>query len=321
VDTYARLGYNGEMDIQRKFQNKFKDCYPTGGFDPVPFPKSMPDKKVQKVPAILFQITGVRAEVKLNTSKTKKKPKTHDKKAKNNQYIIRWLGIQNSKYVALPEHWVDKNVDQTIIDEAVRRGIASMQGAKNKGAKERFAKLPPGDVRDDDPPEQLRNLELGLNYYYQGKIDNCLMGSFANAVHQMTNSSTARQLLESWSPLNYTSLDRWAKFQEIATRVLVDSVHESNQKLNVSFHKLKKPFQLTMDDSMPIVIQLRGRDGSETHAVTVFRGNIYDSASRYVLKKSEATLQWCSGQYGFERALKTFVLQMESVQKKKRKRH
>jgi hypothetical protein len=33
---------------------------------------------------------------------------------------------------------------------------------------------------------------LGLNYYYQGKIDNCLMGSFANEISQMMGASTAR---------------------------------------------------------------------------------------------------------------------------------
>jgi hypothetical protein len=109
--------------------------------------------------------------------------------------------------VALPEDWVDNNMNPAIYDKAVRRGITCMKGEKKTGARDRFAKLPPGDVRDDNPPEHLRNLELGLNYYYQGKISNCLMGSFANAVDQMMGSSMTRQLLESWSPSHYSLLD------------------------------------------------------------------------------------------------------------------
>jgi hypothetical protein len=130
------------------------------------------------------------------------------------------------------------------------------RGRKHTGAKERFAKLPPGDVQDDDPPEHLCNVELDLNYHYQGKIDNCLMGSFANAVDQMMGSSTVRQLLKSWSPSHYTSLDRWAKFQEIASKVIKNYVKESNQQCVVTFHRPVNPFNLSMDNSMPLVIEL-----------------------------------------------------------------
>jgi hypothetical protein len=323
VKEYARVGFGGHMDKLRFYNTTAKDCNPPGGFEHVPFPRCRVDKKDKDVPQIFFQITGVRAEVKHATSRVKKS-KPHNKKARYDKYTIRWLGIQNSKYVALPEAWVDKNIAPLIYEEAVRRGIACLKGERNRGGKERFAKLPPGDVRDDDPPEHLRNLELGLNYYYQGKVDNCLMGSFANAMDQMMGSSTARELLDSWSPSYFSSLDRWTKFQEIAAHAIVGSVNKMkivNGPTVVNFKRPKKPFHLSMDDSMPIVIQLRGRDGSETHAITVFNGNIYDSASRYILKKTESTLQWCSGEYGFDRALKTFVLNMETRQKTKRKRH
>ena len=73
---------------------------------------------------------------------------------------------------------------------------------------------------------------------------------------------------------------------------------------------------------MPILVQLKGRDGSETHAVTVYKNNIYDGASRYVLTKTMETLMWCCGQFGFEKILKTYVLKIEKVVKsKKRSRH
>ena len=95
-----------------------------------------------------------------------------------------------------------------------------MKGAKFTGGIERFVKLPPGDTQDDDPPEILRNVALGYNYYYQGQIDKCLMGGFANAVSSWMGSTIAKVLLQTWSPSHHTSRDCWTKFQEHAIKTL-----------------------------------------------------------------------------------------------------
>ena len=69
--------------------------------------------------------------------------------------MVRWLGIQDSKYVRLPAEWVDQNIDSHIMAEAIRHGKAKMKGAKFTGGIERFVKLPPGDTQEDDPSEML----------------------------------------------------------------------------------------------------------------------------------------------------------------------
>ena len=127
------------------------------------------------VPKSHFQITGVRAEVMMRTGVniTSTGKGAYNKKAHASSYAIRWLGIQNSKFVGLPEEWVKQNIDKDIREEAICRGKAKMKGDKFTGGIERFVKLPPGDTRNDDPPEHLRNAALGYNYYYQGHIDNC----------------------------------------------------------------------------------------------------------------------------------------------------
>jgi hypothetical protein len=51
----------------------------------------------------------------------------------------------------------------------------------------------------------------------------------------------------------------------------------------------------------------------------VFKDNIYDSASRYILKKSEATLQWCSGEFGYDQSLKTCCIANGNTTYKKTK--
>ena len=207
---------------------------------------------------------------------TKATKLTYNKKAKHDKYVVRWLGLQNSKYVALPKEWVEDNIDGDIIDEAMQRGMAYLKGEKNYRAKERFFKLPPGNAHKDDPPINIRDDHLGLNYYYQGKIDNCLMGSFANALSRLLGVTTARKLLETWNPSHHTSLDRWTKFQDHAIKIIC------TKKKQVYFEHQRNRFDLTTDDTMPIVLQLKGNDRSETHAVTVFRNQIYDSASQYV---------------------------------------
>ena len=133
------------------------------------------------------------------------------------------------------------------------------------------------------------------------------MGGFANAVSTMMGSTIAKLLLQTWSPSHHTSRDRWTKFQEHAIKTL----HMPGKR--VVFAKSKESFHIGMDNSMPIVIQLRGKDGLETHAIIVYRNSIYNSSSRYILKKSMETIEWCCGVYGYDRTLRTYILRIENV--------
>ncbi len=95
---------------------------------------------------------------------------------------------------------------------------------------------------------------------------------------------------------------------------------------------LLKRFQcpdiLKMDDSSPVVIQLRSGDKSETHAICIYKNRIYDSASRYVLSKTKEALNWCCGTFGFDAHLRLYRLELQedmvrrdTMKKKKAKRH
>jgi hypothetical protein len=67
---------------------------------------------------------------------------------------------------------------------------------------------------------------------------------------------------------------------------------------------------LNMADSLPVVVQLRGGDKSESHSVCIYNGSIFDSASRFVLVKSWETLNWCCGDYEFEAHVRFYRLQL-----------
>jgi hypothetical protein len=202
IDEYASTGPCGEYAIQREFKDDIAlECNPPGGLDSVPFQqcKSHHSHKGMKlVPEIYYQITGIRADIRWDRSK-KKSNALYNKNARGHRTITQWLGLQNSKYVALPEDWLTKNVPDETREEAWHRGMASLNGEEI---------LPPGDARDDDPPESICCLESGLNHYYQGKVDNCVMGSFANAISFMMGPKIAQELLDKWVPSHLSITDR-----------------------------------------------------------------------------------------------------------------
>jgi hypothetical protein len=80
---------------------------------------------------------------------------------------------------------------------------------------------------------------------------------------------------------------------------------------------------LNTDDSSPVVVQLKAKDNSESHAICLFQGCIYDSASRFVLDKHKTALDWCCEPYGFQCHLRVYRLtkkEMEEPKQMKKKR-
>jgi hypothetical protein len=78
---------------------------------------------------------------------------------------------------------------------------------------------------------------------------------------------------------------------------------------------------LLVDDTLPMVVQLKSGDQSESHAFCIFDGCIYDSASRFVLQKNEEALNWCCRSYGFECHLRVYRLEPKAKKKMKRRRY
>ena len=190
------------------------------------------------------------------------------------------------------------NFDPKILDEAQKR-------AQESGhiRDDRFLVIPPGDLRDDDPPFALRHNQ-GLNYYYQGVDDNCVMGGLVNAVYWWLGQELADKLLTTHHTLGVKGFWNYF-FQDVHTTLTAYNFRR--------FHCIDI---LKADDSCPMVVQLRSKDKSESHAVCIFQGCIYDSASRFVLNKDMATLNWCCNVYGFECHLRVYRVEKKAVKTK-----
>ena len=251
-------------------------CNPVG-FDHVPVAR-MP---TPSVPDIHRQIKALRAQIRYEGT-TKE--------------VVRWLGLQGGRYVSLPTPWVILNFDPTIVMEAM-----ALARKTEPEAYRQFLTIPPGDCRNDDPPISIRHGK-GSNYYFQGEVDNCAIGGLSNAVFCMLGKACADRLLQFVKP---DAKSFWNMF--------VKHIQGSLPGYRVprrNCHDI-----LTLDDSSPFVAQLRAKDNSESHAICIFQGCIFDSASRFVLKKNQDALEWCCGVYGFDRHLR--IYQLEKILLKK----
>lgn len=255
-------------------------CNPPG-FEYVPVARS----ESTQIPTSHLQIRGLKAQLL---------------KQKRGKPIVRWLGLQGEKYVSLPTDWVELNFDKELILDKAKR--MAEDWLEKRSVKNRFFHLPVGDSRHDDPPIDIRD-ERGFNFYYQGEDDNCVLGGFVNAVYWMFGPDEADSLL---------------RVRKVKKKINPnDSVwfHLCKKANCVLFHgyemrklKIKEKDTLLIPDSYPVVVQLQSKDGSQSHAVCLYKGRIYDSASRYVLIKNEAALNWCCGAYPFARHLKLYHL-------------
>ena len=272
-------------------------CNPVG-FEEVPVARMASTT----VPEIYMQITGIRADVR---------------KSKRGQPVaLRWLGLQNGKYVSLPKEWVELNFDEAILKEAKDRSEDALAGRAKK-QKSPWLRLPIGDARDDNPPVAIRHKQ-GLNYYYQGKEDNCLMGGLVNAIFRMTGPDDADSLLKDYPcQIIYEQWDQFVRHTNVVMR----------DRFNVRRLKTKEDV-LNLDSTYPMVVHLKSTDGSDTHAVCVFQDFFYDSASRFVLSKSLDCLNWCCGTYEYAGHLRIYHLQPVAAKglvakktKKKRNRY
>jgi hypothetical protein len=175
-NTYARLPSHSRAVCQAD-EKLTATCNPSG-FEYVPIAR-MPSSTV---PDHLVQIKALRAEIVSEGEKS----------------TTRWLGLQGGKYISLPTEWVILNFNNLTLDEDKRRATVVMKGGK-KSSMDKFVPLPVGDSREDDRPRSIRK-NKGFNYYYQGKMDVCVLGGLVNAVFWMIGLDPAKYLLHNYSP-------------------------------------------------------------------------------------------------------------------------
>jgi hypothetical protein len=263
------------------------------GFDRIPLARIRTSAKED---VTNFQIKGLRVEIKTVH---------HEKDGKRfSKELTRWTGLQNDKLVSLPLKWVERN-----FSESFRKKVLGAQENITAGDTRGWVRLPIGDCRLDDPPCSIRNSKAGLNMYYQGQVDNCLPGGFVNALYHAGWKKEAQEILAIYKETTDTVSKRFiSKFIR-----KVQAVFQNKYKLVA----LRNVRLLSDDTLMPLLVVLRARDGSESHSITVFQDFLFDSASRFVLRKCLDSLDWSCGASGYDCPVKVYGLQETKVDMKK----
>jgi hypothetical protein len=94
--------------------------------------------------------------------------------------------------MSLPTAWVETNFDPELLAVAKSRGESYLAG---ESPLPRFVPLPVGASRDDNPPVPIRDNQ-GFNFYFQGKIGNCVLGGLVNAVFWLLGPDESEALLK-----------------------------------------------------------------------------------------------------------------------------
>ena len=120
------------------------------------------------------------------------------------------------------------------------------------------------------------------------------MDAFCSAMFDFGGIAQVMQLRTApgFSNINQTSCTFWIDFGNVVNRhfspIGLQCFRQAN---NMSVNEL-----LVLDDSFVIITTLKSNDGMVgQHAVAIFNGGIYDANCRYVLKKTQESLDWCCG--------------------------
>jgi hypothetical protein len=208
----------------------------------------------------------------------------------------------------LPRKWVEENFSL----ELRRNCQAIAVGLGGKRNPKKYLLIPAGDVHNvvDDPPPQSEILTDVPVKYQQGKSDTCLRDSLASAIHAFGFVEQAKELSETLQ-LTGCNLELVGEVTAAVRRLFAKDNLELVKVVDNAcrVHRIG-----TEDMSWPIVLVLMTSDGGYgSHAITVWKGWIFDSNLEYALQWSQQSLDWCSGAdskcIGFSRSFRLCPVQ------------
>ena len=165
--------------------------------------------------------------------------------------------------------------------------------------------IPAGDVHDVgmDPPPSAELLPDYITKYQQGERDTCLRDSLASALTVVGFVAEA-DIIASKEELVGSTVDLVTQTIALVRRQFSKARLVMKKIYN---HACSVESIAQLDSAWPIVLLLQTSDGSHSsHAITTWKGMIFDSNCKSPLRWSQKTLDWCSGPesacIGFSRA-------------------
>jgi hypothetical protein len=173
------------------------------------------------------------------------------------------------------------------------------QGVRGTSNSRKLVKIPPGDSTVRGQPDDTLLFYMRLSKYQQKDKSTCLIDAFCSAIHEFGCMRQVEELRLHQDSHNLSEANKnlWGSFVTLVNRIFrTVGLNLCRVKGNIRVQDL-----LDYNDSFVIVALLIASDRSDgQHAIAVFKGGIYDSNSKYVLKKTQESLDWCFGDNGIK---------------------
>ena len=167
--------------------------------------------------------------------------------------------------------------------------------------KQRWMMVPLGHNHNDDEVDvKLLRPEIPIKFP-QDDVKSCLCTSLASALAHMGHMKIADTLVAKMIPfIGVDAKSQWIGLEKMLLEMKDEKIHIA--KLNfkrggkrLPKHKLAIE-DLTVDHENSLDVHaaaLIGTDGSESHAVAVVDGLIFDSSANCAMALSKSSLDWC----------------------------
>ena len=215
---------------------------------------------------------------------------------------------ERSKTVNLSTEWVEYHFQKSFLNSVMSLGNKQMtypwQGLRRWvliPREQRWMMVPLGyNYNYDSVDVKLLRREIPIKFP-QDDLKSCLYTSLASAFAHMGHMKIADTLVEKMVPfIGVDAKSQWNGLEKMLREIKDEKIHVAKFNFKRGGKRLPK-HKLAIEDltddhknSLDVhAAALIGTDGSESHAVAVVDGLIFDSSANCAMVLSQSSLDWC----------------------------
>ena len=207
---------------------------------------------------------------------------------------VRSTSNKRAKPIKLSTAWVNYHFTKSYLNMVQKMG-------RGRPREQRWVHTPLGYNSNIDELD-VKNIRMDIPIECpQGETKSCLFSSLASAFTHMGHRTIAYHIHENMGPLvEQDARSQWQGLVAMLAAIRNETFRIT--KFNFKPGKKKTPkhkldiIQLASERERRLdvhVVALIGADGSESHAVAVVDGLIFDSSAKHAMILNKASLDWC----------------------------
>jgi hypothetical protein len=197
-------------------------------------------------------------------------------------------GTSYFSLVSLRDEWVYHQFEPKFLEAVKEQGLGGLKNAVD------LIPVPPGDAKEQDVPSDELVYFMRATKFLQKGASTCLLDAFCSAMHEFGCVRQVEELRKNplRNEVSAANKNIWGDLVRLVNlQFSCVGIKLFKQKGSKSVQDL-----LSLNDEFVIVASLKASDASDgQHAIAIFSGGIFDANFKYVLKKSQESLDWCCG--------------------------